>query len=82
MDNLNRLSMACPALPLCGLAISEAERGIPDMLLRVRGLLTKLGFAETVRLAALMLRTPAVLLGDLIKPSMADALSLQRAASH
>ena len=26
--------MACPALPLCGLAISEAERGLPDVNLR------------------------------------------------
>ena len=49
MDNLNRLSLACPAFPLCGLAITEAERGIPDMLLRVRGVLSKLGFADTVR---------------------------------
>jgi hypothetical protein len=23
--------MACPALPLCGLAITEAERGLPDI---------------------------------------------------
>jgi sulfite reductase (ferredoxin) len=28
---LTRLSMACPALPLCGLAITEAERGLPDV---------------------------------------------------
>ena len=30
VDALERLSMACPALPLCGLAITEAERGLPD----------------------------------------------------
>ena len=35
--------MACPALPLCGLAIGEAERGLPDVARRVRALLDKLG---------------------------------------
>ena len=48
MDNLNRLSMACPAMPLCGLAITEAERGVEDLLARVRTVLTKLGFDESV----------------------------------
>jgi len=33
--------MACPALPLCPLAITEAERGIPDMLKRVRAVFDK-----------------------------------------
>ena len=28
--------MACPALPLCGLAVTEAERSLPDMLPRLR----------------------------------------------
>lgn len=31
LTGIERLSMACPALPLCGLAISEAERGLPDV---------------------------------------------------
>ena len=31
LSNVDRLSMACPALPLCGLAITEAERGLPDI---------------------------------------------------
>jgi sulfite reductase (ferredoxin) len=31
LANVDRLSMACPALPLCGLAITEAERGLPDV---------------------------------------------------
>lgn len=35
--------MACPALPMCGLAIAEAERGLPDVNARIRALLTKLG---------------------------------------
>ncbi|GMQ00805.1 hypothetical protein CsSME_00047718 [Camellia sinensis var. sinensis] len=35
--------MACPALPLCPLAITEAERGIPDILKRVRAVFEKVG---------------------------------------
>lgn len=46
VDPLNRLSMACPALPLCGLAQTEAERLIPDYLLRVRALLNKMNLAD------------------------------------
>jgi sulfite reductase (ferredoxin) len=30
VDPLVRQSMACPALPLCGLAVTEAERRMPD----------------------------------------------------
>ena len=48
VDNLNRLSMACPALPMCGLAITEAERGVVDLLARVRTVLSRLGFDESV----------------------------------
>ena len=46
IDPISRLSMACPALPLCGLAISEAERGLPDINRRIRTMLTGLGFDE------------------------------------
>jgi len=42
IDPLARLSMACPALPLCGLAQTEAERRMPSYIQRVRSLLTKL----------------------------------------
>lgn len=44
IDSLDRYSMACPALPLCGLAIAEAERGLPDINNRIRVLMDKLGF--------------------------------------
>ena len=44
IDSLDRFSMACPALPLCGLAIGEAERGLPDINNRIRALMNKLGF--------------------------------------
>ncbi|KAK8916534.1 hypothetical protein KSP39_PZI022950 [Platanthera zijinensis] len=43
VDPLNITAMACPALPLCPLAITEAERGIPDILKRVRAVLDKVG---------------------------------------
>lgn len=42
IDPLVRLSIACPALPLCGLALTEAERRMPDWAVSVRKLLTKL----------------------------------------
>eukprot|EP00850_Spirogloea_muscicola_P021952 SM000269S09907 [mRNA] locus=s269:18333:21516:- [translate_table: standard] len=51
VDTLNLNAMACPALPLCGLAITEAERGLPDLLQQIRGLLNKVGLknkAETM----------------------------------
>lgn len=49
LDSLHRNSMACPALPLCGLAITEAERGLPDINRRVRALLDKVGLpGETI----------------------------------
>lgn len=43
VDPLNITAMACPALPLCPLAIAEAERGIPDLLKRVRAVFDKVG---------------------------------------
>lgn len=46
LDSLDRMSMACPALPLCGLAIGEAERGLPDINRRVRTLLEKVGMPD------------------------------------
>lgn len=33
--------MACPAFPLCPLAITEAERGIPSILKRIRAMFEK-----------------------------------------
>ncbi|KAF8398394.1 hypothetical protein HHK36_017321 [Tetracentron sinense] len=43
VDPLNVTAMACPAFPLCPLAITEAERGIPDILKRVRAVFDKVG---------------------------------------
>ena len=46
VDPLNRLSMACPALPLCGLAQTEAERLMPSYLERIRALLNKMNIGD------------------------------------
>mmetsp|Transcript_18891 Transcript_18891/g.54713 ORF Transcript_18891/g.54713 Transcript_18891/m.54713 type:complete len:631 (-) Transcript_18891:133-2025(-) len=46
VDPLSRLSMACPALPLCGLAQTEAERIMPSYLGRVRALLDKMNISD------------------------------------
>mmetsp|Transcript_20156 Transcript_20156/g.25425 ORF Transcript_20156/g.25425 Transcript_20156/m.25425 type:complete len:625 (-) Transcript_20156:177-2051(-) len=46
VDPLVRLSMACPALPLCTLAVTEAERVMPDFMERIRGVLNKVGLEE------------------------------------
>ena len=42
VDPLVRLSMACPALPLCGLAVAEAERRMPEWMTNMRALMNKL----------------------------------------
>ncbi|MCD8489012.1 MAG: sulfite reductase, ferredoxin dependent [Desertifilum sp.] len=46
IDPLVRYSMACPALPTCGLAIAESERALPGFLDRIRALLNKLGLEQ------------------------------------
>ena len=38
--------MACPALPTCGLAVTESERIIPSILDRIQVLLNKLGLKQ------------------------------------
>ncbi|NER95382.1 MAG: sulfite reductase, ferredoxin dependent [Symploca sp. SIO1B1] len=46
IEPLVRYSMACPALPTCGLAIAESERALPGMVERIRVLLNKLGLEQ------------------------------------
>jgi sulfite reductase (ferredoxin) len=38
-----RHAMACPALPTCGLAVTEAERVMPDVIREIGAVLTELG---------------------------------------
>ncbi|HYW20200.1 MAG TPA: sulfite reductase, ferredoxin dependent [Nodularia sp. (in: cyanobacteria)] len=46
IEPLVRYAMACPALPTCGLAITESERAIPGILERIRTLLNKLSLQK------------------------------------
>ena len=46
VDPLARLAMACPALPLCGLAQTEAERIMPSYLDRIRAVLNKMNLSD------------------------------------
>lgn len=39
-------SMACPALPTCGLALAESERTLPSFVTRVEELLAELGLSD------------------------------------
>ncbi|EKV03340.1 sulfite reductase (ferredoxin) [Leptolyngbya sp. PCC 7375] len=43
---LHRYAMACPALPTCGLAVTESERAMPTVLDRIQALLNKLGLKK------------------------------------
>jgi sulfite reductase beta subunit-like hemoprotein len=45
VDPLAARAMACVALPLCGLALTEAERAMPDFLGQVRSALARQGLA-------------------------------------
>jgi len=40
---LRRNSMACPALPTCGLALAESERYMPKLMGEIEGLLAEVG---------------------------------------
>ncbi|MBE7379990.1 MAG: sulfite reductase, ferredoxin dependent [Leptolyngbya sp. SIO1E4] len=46
LNQLTRHGMACPALPTCGLAITESERVFPSVLERITRLLEKLNLAD------------------------------------
>ncbi len=46
IDPLVRYGMACPALPTCGLAITESERALPGIQGQIRLLLDKVGLVQ------------------------------------
>jgi sulfite reductase (ferredoxin) len=53
VSTVRRWSMACPALPTCGLAVTEAERALPAVIDELEGELARLGLDEerfTVRM--------------------------------
>jgi sulfite reductase (NADPH) hemoprotein beta-component len=41
-------SMACPALPTCGLSLAESERVLPDLLTQIETLQKELGLQEEI----------------------------------
>jgi sulfite reductase (ferredoxin) len=43
LSNVQKYSMACPAIPTCGLAISEAERSLPSIVDQLEVELKRLG---------------------------------------
>ena len=45
---VRRWSMACPALPTCGLAVAESERVLPSMIEQLEEQLNSLGLADEV----------------------------------
>ncbi|MFO0892606.1 MAG: NADPH-dependent assimilatory sulfite reductase hemoprotein subunit [Isosphaeraceae bacterium] len=53
ISTVRRWSMACPALPTCGLAVTEAERALPSVIDELETALADLGLGEerlTVRM--------------------------------
>lgn len=48
ISTIRRWSMACPALPLCGLAVTESERALPGMIDQLEAELNKLGLTDEV----------------------------------
>jgi sulfite reductase (NADPH) hemoprotein beta-component len=43
---IRRASMACPAMPTCGLAIAESERALPGVLTSIENLLAEVGLKD------------------------------------
>jgi len=53
LSNARRFAMACPALPTCGLAMTDAERALPEVLTGIEAELDRLGLRDarlTVRM--------------------------------
>ena len=46
ISQARRWSMACPALPTCGLAVTESERALPGMIDQLEAELDRLGLAD------------------------------------
>jgi len=46
IKGVRRFSMACPALPTCGLALAESERYLPDLLEIIEPALAKFGLED------------------------------------
>jgi sulfite reductase (ferredoxin) len=47
LSQVQKLSMACPAIPTCGLALTESERALPGIVDLLEAELKRLGLEET-----------------------------------
>src|SRR6202007_2948758 len=57
VSTVRKLSMACPAIPTCGLAISESERALPALIDQLDVVLKRLGL-ENEQLSVRMTGCP------------------------
>ena len=48
ISTVRRWSMACPAMPTCGLAVTESERALPGMMDQLEAALADLGLEDEV----------------------------------
>lgn len=46
ISNTRRFAFACPALPMCGLSVTESERIMPDVVTELETMLVGLGLAD------------------------------------
>jgi sulfite reductase (ferredoxin) len=46
LSNVQKYSMSCPAIPTCGLAISESERALPGLIDELETTLKEMGLEE------------------------------------
>jgi sulfite reductase (ferredoxin) len=74
---LRRFALACPALPSCGLALTEAERVLDDILVDIEGVLKRHGL-EGERLALRVTGCP----NGCARPSVGDIGLVGRIPGH
>ncbi len=48
LTNARKYSMACPAMPTCGLAIAESERVFPDVIRQFEAVFDELGLSKEI----------------------------------
>ncbi len=77
VSTVRRWAMACPALPTCGLAVTEAERALPGLLDEFEAALARLGLADE-RLTVRMTGCP----NGCARPYNADIGLVGRSAGH
>src|SRR5205809_532035 len=75
ISTVRRWSMACPALPTCGLALAESERVLPGVIDELEGELERLGLAD-LRLTVRMTGCP----NGCARPYTADLAFVGRSA--